>query len=97
MTQNAISLSETTGLIDFSDSNLLMYSTDARNRMNGISLFWAGDATGDALTNAGDRSATWNERNQSGYLGSDLDLDGSCSAVDRSVAWNNWNRVGQLP
>ena len=97
MTQNPISLSETTGLIDFSDSNLQVYGTDARNTTNGVSLLWAVDATGDGLMNTADRSATWNDRNQSGYLGSDFDMEGSCNAADRSIAWNNRNRVAQLP
>ena len=75
----------------------MIYGTNARNTTNGVSLLWAGDATGNSSVDAADRSATWNGRNQSGYLLTDLDMDGSCNAADRSVAWNNRNKVGQLP
>ena len=97
MTQNPISLGENTGVIDFSDPNLLMYGTNARNTTNGVAKLWSGDATGDSSINAADRSETWNERNQSGYLEADVDLDGSCNAADRSTTWNNRNKVAQLP
>ena len=60
-------------------------------------LLWAGDSSADGLVNATDRSDTWNNRNQNGYLNADLNLDGSCNAGDRSIAWNNRNRVGQVP
>ena len=47
------------------------------------------------VVNAGDRSATWNARNQTGYLLEDVDLDGSVNAADRSITWNNRNKIVQ--
>ncbi len=84
-------------LIDFSDPNLAMYGTNARKTINGIMTLWPGDASADQLIDSFDRSETWNNRNQFGYLTADVDLDGACDSSDRSVVWNNRNKVEQLP
>ena len=57
----------------------------------------SGSADGDDLINASDRSATWNDRNTTGYLLSDVNLDGFVNASDRSLVWNNRNQVAVLP
>jgi hypothetical protein len=51
----------------------------------------AGDADGSTRVDSGDRSATWNDRNTSGYLPSDVNLDGSVNSADRVWTWNNRN------
>lgn len=57
----------------------------------------AGDANGSGVVDAADRSAAWNDRNQSGYYSSDLNLSGVVDAADRSKAWNNRNKSTQVP
>jgi hypothetical protein len=47
--------------------------------------------------NAADRSNTWNQRNLSGYYGTDVDLSGTVNAADRSSVWNNRNISTQVP
>jgi hypothetical protein len=47
--------------------------------------------------NAADRSNTWNQRNLSGYYGTDVDLSGTVNAADRSTVWNNRNLTTQVP
>ena len=64
------------------------------NIVNGYQTLWAGDASNDGSINAADRSATWNQRNQSGYLNADVNLDGTTNAADRSITWNNRNKGG---
>ena len=49
------------------------------------------------FTLAGDRSNTWNDRNKTGYYGSDLDLSGTVNAADRSIVWNRRNLSTQVP
>nr|MCU0333159.1 hypothetical protein [Ignavibacteriaceae bacterium] len=46
---------------------------------------------------ATDRSNTWNQRNLSGYYGTDVDLSGTVNAGDRSATWNNRNLTTQVP
>lgn len=63
----------------------------------GVWAMIAGDADGSGSVDASDRSATWNERNTAGYLGSDLNLSGTVDASDRSKAWNNRNKSTSVP
>jgi hypothetical protein len=56
-----------------------------------------GDADGSGVVDAGDRSATWNQRNLSGYYREDCDLSGVVDAGDRSMTWNSRNAVSQVP
>ena len=53
-----------------------------------------GDVNFDNAINAADRSGTWNQRNQVGYLPADVNYDGSVNASDRSLTWNNRNETG---
>ncbi len=96
-TANPITLSNTSTSIDFTSTSTATFGTNPQADLgNGILGLWAGDATSDNSINAADRSATWNNRNQSGYLTSDVNLDGSCNAADRSITWNNRNKGGGL-
>ena len=84
-------------VIDFSNPNFLTYGTGGQKEINGMKALWAGDATEDNSIDSADRSATWNGRNQLGYLVTDVNLDGFCDSGDRSVTWNNRNTAGQMP
>ena len=64
---------------------------------DGTTALYAGDAYGDGSIDAADRSATWNDRNQTGYLDSDVDLDCGVTASDRSITWNNRNKSSEIP
>ena len=64
---------------------------------NGTTALFVGDTNDDGSINAADRSNTWNDRNQAGYLGADCDLNCSVNAADRSITWNNRNRFSQVP
>ncbi len=98
MSNTTFSLSSMSTMIDFSTSPSATYGTNAQiNFGNGVLGLWHGDASANNSIEASDRSLTWNSRNQSGYLLSDLNMDGSCTASDRSIAWNNRNKTAQLP
>ncbi len=73
------------------------YGANSQNTINGTYVLHPGDATSDGSINAADRSATWNIRNQTGYLLEDVNIDGSVNAADRSITWNNRNKSSQLP
>ena len=83
------------GGLSYDFTTTAAYGTDAQNTINGIYILHAGDVVPDGSINAGDRSATWNERNQSGYLPADANLDGNVNAADRSETWNNRNKSEQ--
>ena len=72
-------------------------SNRAKEVETGIFGMNAGDATPSGTVDASDRSATWNGRNQSGYLSADCNLSGTVDASDRSVTWNNRNRSTSVP
>lgn len=84
--------------IDFTSTDLSVYGGASRIELaTGIWGCFAADADGSGTINASDRSMTWNDRNQSGYLNTDYNLDGMTNASDRSAAWNNRNKGGTLP
>ncbi len=98
MTLNARSLSETVTNIDFTSSSESVYGTGSRIDLgSGILGLYGADADGSEAVNATDRSTTWNDRNLTGYLDSDCNLDGVTNASDRSSTWNNRNIGGTLP
>ena len=103
-TSGAIKVNSTTAVVtyDFTDSPTKYYGgTDACVDLSGTGAGpWAmiaGDADGSGVVDAADRSITWNERNQTGYLGSDLNMSGVTEAGDRSKAWNNRNKFTRVP
>ncbi len=96
MSEDSIALSASSlPTVDF--SSIALYGTNPAKILNFSNLLYGGDANGDRAVNAADRSMTWNDRNQLGYLDTDLNLDGQCNAADRSAAWNNRNLVAQIP
>ncbi len=95
MSQNTFTLSAVPALVDF--STIATYGQDAQNTLGTIQAQWSGNADTDNVISAGDRSVTWNSRNQNGYLNADCNLDRICNAADRSLTWNTRNRTAQLP
>ena len=94
-TLNPITFTASSGInLDFTDTAVAVLGTESRKDVNGVQLLWSGDATADNTVNASDRSESWNERNQPGYLTVDVNLDGNCNAGDRSLTWNNRNKSG---
>ena len=80
---------------DFSTGLGQYYGTDpnrAKEVETGVYGMNAGDAIASGTVDAGDRSETWNNRNQSGYLNADCNLSGTVDAGDRSITWNNRNK-----
>ncbi len=92
---NTFAMSSTTTTVDF--KSIPLFGTNAAAIVAGVQILWSGNAQIDGSIDAADRSATWNSRNQAGYLESDCDLDGLTSASDRSITWNNRNISAQLP
>ena len=82
---------------DVSQVSFVTYGTNATKLMSGKNALWTGDADGDYLVDAADRSETWNHRNSQSYHLSDCNLDGVTDASDRSITWNNRNLIAQLP
>jgi hypothetical protein len=87
-------------LFDFSSGLDRWYGTDPNRAVQlgtGVYGMPAGDADGSGTVEASDRSATWNARNQSGYLNADCNLSGTVDASDRSNTWNNRNKSTPVP
>ncbi len=98
MTQDPILVDRSYSLIDFTNGSVSLYKDSAQKSFgDGNWGAVAGDADGNSSVSASDRAATWNDRNQTGYKRSDVNLDGSVSAADRAITWNNRNREGALP
>lgn len=96
MSANAQALSATTVTYDFTTGLGQYYGGEAALLATGIYGMWAGDADGGGDIAAPDRTATWNGRNQTGYLSSDVDLSGDVAAPDRTLTWNNRNKVSRV-
>jgi len=100
MTASAIPLSGSSALYDLSTSQSQAYTTGTDPMIDvggGTYAIFSGDTEGSGTVNAADRSNTWNDRNNTGYNGSDLDLSGTVNAADRSTVWNNRNLGTQVP
>lgn len=72
-------------------------SSPMKEVQSGVFAMYAGDTDGSGDVGALDRTATWNFRNQVGYLGADVDLSGDVGALDRTLTWNNRNVFSQVP
>ena len=83
---------------DFTTGADKYYGTDAAVEVeNGVWGMWCGDADGSGVVDAGDRNATWNNRNKTGYENPDVDLNGVVDAGDRNKCWNNRNTSSNVP
>ena len=97
MSANAVTLNSTSALYDFTTGLVQYFNNDACYLAAGVYGLWGGDADCNGDVGATDRTATWNERNQVGYVLSDVDLSGDVSAPDRTMTWNNRNKFSQVP
>lgn len=88
-TMNPVTVSTQMEELDFSTGQI---PGQQQLMANGRFALIEGDTDGNHIVDAADRSAIWNQRNQTGYLRTDIDLDGQIDASDRSKAWNNKNR-----
>ncbi len=84
-------------LFDFSAGLGQYFGGDAKLFESGVYGMYSGDANGSGTVDASDRSATWNSRNQSGYLNADCNLSETVDASDRSLTWNNRNKSTNVP
>ena len=98
ISSTTVSISTSPTTVDFTSDNFSVYGNNSRVELTaGIWGQYSSDVDGSGSVNATDRSATWNDRNQTGYLDSDCNLDGATNASDRSATWNNRNLGGTLP
>jgi M6 family metalloprotease-like protein len=83
---------------NFSTGPEMAFGEQAMKQLaTGVYGMTAGDADGSGDVSALDRTATWNIRNQTGYLRADVDLSGSVDAIDRTIVWNNRNLSTKVP
>jgi len=98
MSSDSVFLSNAgTELYDFSTGADKAHGAGEKQLSTGTWGMAAGDADSSGTVDASDRSATWNGRNQSGYLNADCNLSGTVDASDRSITWNNRNRSTSVP
>ncbi len=96
LTKSAHPLSMTRDTIDFTiGTTILAGQGDARRFFDGKYMLWTGDIDYSNSIDGGDRSISWNTRNQLGYIISDCTLNGKSDAGDRSKIWNNRNKTIQ--
>ncbi len=85
---------------DFSIGNSQAYGIDAQKNL-GSSVYgmYGGDANADNIVDDLDKSVSWlNEVGLSGYLPSDLDLDGQSNNIDKNDVWlPNEGTSSQVP
>jgi hypothetical protein len=97
MSHDAVVLNDASALYDFTTGLDKYFRGDAALLTTGKYGLWGGDADASGDVAALDRTATWNERNQAGYLLSDVDLSGDVAALDRTLTWNNRNKFTRVP
>jgi len=101
MTAFAVSLSSAApSVYDMSVIPSFVYGTNPVGLLApGVYGFWSGDADGNGVIGAPDRTAVWLPQvGGEGYLGADLDLDGRVLADDRQRVWQpNVGRTTQVP
>lgn len=97
MSANAVALSPAGILYDFTTGLGQYYGNEAASLGVGVYGIWCGDADATGDVAAGDRTATWNGRNQTGYKQADVDLTGDVAAPDRTLTWNNRNKATKVP
>jgi len=97
MSRDSVALSDASALYDFTTGLDKYFGNDAALLTAGKYGLWGGDADASGDVAALDRTATWNLRNQVGYLLPDVDLSGDVAALDRTLTWNNRNKFTQVP
>lgn len=97
MSADVQSFSAGSVLYDFTDYQSRSYEGKSVKLEDNVWGMYAGDADGSGTVDANDRSATWNYRNSTGYLGADCRLSSTVDANDRSITWNNRNKATSVP
>jgi lysophospholipase L1-like esterase len=96
MSATALELNKLSPLYDFTTDAGKFYGGGAIG-VDGLMAMIGGDADASGTVGALDRAATWNSRNNAGYLIEDLDLSGEVGALDRALVWNNRNMSTMVP
>lgn len=100
MSHDAISLSmESPSSYDFTIAQMQCYGEDPMNNLgSGKYGLVGGDAAAVfGIVDTEDWTAMWNDRNKTGYLRTDVNLDAIVDADDRALGWNNRIRWSQVP
>jgi hypothetical protein len=97
MTAAAVALTGTSSAYDFTTDQAKAFGTNPLVLVGTKYCLYAGDADQSGTVDAADRSASWNQRNLTGYYGEDCDLSGTVDAADRSITWNSRNVSNQVP
>jgi len=98
--QSAVTTQLTAGTstqYDFTNAVTKAYGTNALKNVNGVWSMFSGDADGNGVVNAIDRTQIRNNLFQVGYLTTDVNLDGVVNALDRVQARNNVFQISQIP
>lgn len=86
--------------LDFTSAASQAYGTDALIVSGGKALLYAGNARpSDSVIGANDRSDAWDASKSltTGYVITDVNLDGVVDAEDRSIIYNNTGQDTQIP
>jgi immune inhibitor A len=97
MSAATVHLSTSVASYDFATGLNKYYGGIAQGLETGVFGLFGGDTDGSFDVAALDRVATWNDRNQTGYLSSDVDLSGAVDAIDRVLTWNNRDQATHVP
>ncbi len=86
--------SSSSTLYDFTTGTSQYYGGDAVlvDSSPTVYAMYDGDTDGSGTVDADDRTATWNNKNNTTYHGSDCCLTGTVDADDRTATWNNRNK-----
>lgn len=94
MTQNPMMLTDQVNFLNFRSFGVVNQNDMVTlNPFFGHRAMIAGDADYSGTIDSGDRSLSWNQRNQSGYLPGDVNMDGVVDSTDRSMIWNARNKT----
>jgi hypothetical protein len=102
MSANAVSLSGSSSLYDFTTAQAKAYGTNAmKDLLGNATVFgmFGGDGNGDGFVTAGDKNIYWFPQNGTiGYLSGDFNLDSFVTAGDKNLIWfPNNGLVAQIP
>lgn len=98
MSANAISLTETSNLYDFSGDLNQFYGSDGAIEL-GSNVFglYGGDCNRDGNITVSDNNLIMTNRNDSGYEVGDINRDGNVTVADNNMCMGNRNKSTQVP
>ncbi len=100
LTNNPVLITDGVHNYDFTTGTGQAYGIDAQKNLgDGVYGMYAGDADASGTINSVDKTINWsNTAGESGYLQSDLDLDGQADNPDKNDIWLiNQGNSSQLP